>query len=481
MDFFAELKKAVDNEKNGRITRDELLSKVKELFLENDPNIPRDALDELAEAAIDPMRGIAIIGGKDGPTMILNGNTLQNERHIVKNGEPVWIYDRFTEAICDYRDGAVGRGELLEKMTAMAAEANPKLSKELVSRLGEAMTDAVKCDSLSLDHNKMARQMPDGFYELPDLSALQVGAAKEEKPDISPEVQLKCDKLLARVDELMPPVPSVRLKPAHGETTVFCSKMGGVPYFPKSMKYPTVIGGDSDGEPLRFLAQLNFEELPKLPGFPTEGILQFFAGYGGGRDDVYGMNFEDGQCQNTWRVVYHEKIIADTGLLISEENMPKIDHEEGDYPFEGEFRLTAENVEPMPLSSVDFRFEDAVTAAYNDVFGGDIIGLWDGKGGRGLCEVDEPLCDAIFETRESIGTRMGGYPAFAQEDPRGYNENYAKCTVMLFQSDSESGGRNGSVKDEILWGDCGVANFFISPEGLKKRDFSRVLYNWDCG
>lgn len=479
MSFPDELKKAVDNEKNGKITREELLSKVKQLFLENDPNIPREALDDLTQAAIDPMRGVAIIGGEDGPTVITSGSTLQNERHIEKNGEPVWIYDRFTKAIGDFRDGNIGRSELLEKMTAMAAEANPKLSSELVSRLGEAMTDAVNCDNLSLDHNKMARQMPDGFYELPDLSALQVGAPKEKKMDISPEVQAKCDKLLARVDELIPPAQSVRLKPSRGETTVFCSKMGGVPYFPKSMKYPTVIGGDSNGEPLRFLAQLNFEELPKLPGFPTEGILQFFAGYGGGQDDVYGLNFEDGQCQNTWRVVYHEKLITDASLLISEEDMPEFDEDEDAYPFVGEFRLTAEKAAPCTITMADFRFNKAVAAAYNELFGGNITGMYDSNG-RGLVNVDEPLYDAV-SGREASSTCIGGYPFFMQDDPRGYNENYAKCTVLLFQSDSESGGDDGSVEDEILWGDCGVANFFITPEDLAKRDFSNVLYTWDCG
>lgn len=33
---------------------------------------------------------------------------------------------------------------------------------------------------------------------------------------------------------------------------------------------------------------------------------------------------------------------------------------------------------------------------------------------------------------------------------------------------------------DIMWGDCGVANFFIHPDDLKNKDFSKVLYNWDC-
>lgn len=476
MSFYDELQKAADDEKNGRITKDERLSITKKLISESVSDISDDVLDELARAAVDPTRSVVMIGGGDGPVqVILDGKPVQNKRTEEK--EPVWIYDRFTKAICDYRDGIISRDGLLEKMTAMAAEENPDLSKELISRLGEAMTDAVNCDDVSLDNNKIAERMPEGYYCLPDLGGLQVGKPKEEKMNITPETKAKLDKLLARVDELIEPVDSVRLKPSRDKTTVFDSKLGGVPYYPKNMKYPTVSGGEHNGKPLYFLAQLNFGELPKLPGFPTEGILQFFAGC---EDELaYGMNFKDGQCQDTWRVVYHEKIITDQSKLLSEKDMPKYD-EERDYPFKGEFKLMAEKAEPMPLSNTDFRFEKVVVAAYNELFDGDIIGLWDSKGGRGLRQIDEPLYDAVY-SRYSCKTRMGGYPAFTQEDPRGYNDGYAKCTVMLFQSDSENGGDKEDFNDDIMWGDCGVANFFISPEDLEKRDFSHVLYNWDCG
>jgi uncharacterized protein YwqG len=44
---------------------------------------------------------------------------------------------------------------------------------------------------------------------------------------------------------------------------------------------------------------------------------------------------------------------------------------------------------------------------------------------------------------------------------------------LLFQMD---------IDDEagIMWGDSGVANFFISQPDLESKNFSRVLYNWDC-
>ena len=56
---------------------------------------------------------------------------------------------------------------------------------------------------------------------------------------------------------------------------------------------------------------------------------------------------------------------------------------------------------------------------------------------------------------------------FTQSDPRSVDDG----EILLFQLNS--------VKD-IMWGDAGVANFFIDREALKNRDFSHVMYNWDC-
>ena len=103
-----------------------------------------------------------------------------------------------------------------------------------------------------------------------------------------------------------------------------------------------------------------------------------------------------------------------------------------------------------------------------------------------MCRIDEPLFDALYRTRDANGTRMGGYPYFTQDDPRdrspagGWKGGISGHTVLLFQSDSENGGDPKNWIDDICWGDAGVANFFITPEDLAKRDFSNVIYTWDC-
>ncbi|MDE6733006.1 MAG: DUF1963 domain-containing protein [Oscillospiraceae bacterium] len=289
--------------------------------------------------------------------------------------------------------------------------------------------------------------------------------------DISPETQAKLDKLLAKVDELIPPVETVRFKLSRDSTTVFDSKLGGVPYFPKAIEYPTVREGESKGKPLKLLAQLNFGALPKLAGFPTEGILQFFA-Y---PDDLYGADFDAPCDQNSFRVIYHENVITDTSALI--DSVPALEIDEELFPFTGEFLLTADKPAKMGAVATDFRFDKAVAAAYNEIFGGDVVGMWD-ENGKGIRQVDKELYSAIH-SRYSSKTRVGGYPFFMQEDPRGYDDKYSRHTIMLFQSDSENVGDNW--ENGVCWGDVGVANFFITPDDLAKRDFSNVMYTWDCG
>ena len=87
---------------------------------------------------------------------------------------------------------------------------------------------------------------------------------------------------------------------------------------------------------------------------------------------------------------------------------------------------------------------------------------------------DDIFVDEYCETFSGSGHRLGGYPFFTQTDPREYNE-FIQDYVLLLQIDTD----NVDGKD-IMWGDSGVGNFFIHPDDLRKRDFSKVLYNWDC-
>lgn len=232
-----------------------------------------------------------------------------------------------------------------------------------------------------------------------------------------------------------------------------------MPYLPPGFDYPH--GKNIHGEqgPLWLLAQLNFAELPRLPDFPEEGILQIYAE----PDDLYGADFDQPTEQSGFRVVFHDKVETDASLLGTP---PQVEpNEEGLFPFKGEFVLTA-GISEMPMSSDDFRFDQAFLEVYRRFLPCDVKHVWN---------LDEAQYDIICDAFQSSGHLMGGYPFFTQEDPRDYGEEFSSYTTLLLQIDSDGDG-----DDEIIWGDCGVAGFFITPEQLRQRDFSKVLYNWDC-
>ncbi|MCR5620613.1 MAG: DUF1963 domain-containing protein [Treponema sp.] len=67
--------------------------------------------------------------------------------------------------------------------------------------------------------------------------------------------------------------------------------------------------------------------------------------------------------------------------------------------------------------------------------------------------------------------------------PRRYSiTQYDPCSLddrhdtLLFQMDGDYSGAG-----DIMRGDAGVADFFINRNALRRRDFSDILYNWDCG
>lgn len=307
-------------------------------------------------------------------------------------------------------------------------------------------------------------------------------AMKKSKKTFQQETLDKLAPLLKMLDENCPPQPHLALTPVRVQSaSVFASKLGGVPYLPKDMEYPTVLEGFSAGKPLKLLAQLNFSELPHLDGFPGKGILQFFAGCDG--DDVYGVDFDDNFYQNGFRVIYHETIIEDTTKLLSAEEMPEFSDE--DYPFAGEFLLRAGECRLSPAAPTDYRFGEAAAACYNALFDDNVTGMWAVRDGqKGICQVDKALYEALYEVRSASGTGIGGFPFFMQDDPRGCDADSQDCGILLFQLDSEFdiADENGvKGRDEIIWGDSGVANFFINAEDLARCDFSRVLYTWDCG
>src|SRR5688572_92918 len=81
-------------------------------------------------------------------------------------------------------------------------------------------------------------------------------------PELEPFASAIADSKLQHVD----------VRPVVGSTTPWNSKLRGIPYYPKDSPWPV----DVEDKPLVMLVQINFAEMPMLPGYPTEGILQLY-------------------------------------------------------------------------------------------------------------------------------------------------------------------------------------------------------------
>lgn len=237
----------------------------------------------------------------------------------------------------------------------------------------------------------------------------------------------------------------IRVKPAPEKNAKpWESKIGGSPYMPKGAVWPT----GPEGAPLFFLAQINFAQLPAdAPDyFPRKGIVQFFIA----DDDLYGMDFDDGENQDTFRVVYYADVTENASTL--ETKSPSTDdygylphHPEASHPL----GFVMEN-EFCPMT--DYQFWQTFGAGFFQQFG----------------EQEWSIQEQYGKDVRSDGHKIDGYAYFTQDDPRRAEDPM----ILLLQIDSDE-------MMDLMWGDMGVGHFFIREKDLRAGDFSKVLYDWD--
>ncbi len=264
--------------------------------------------------------------------------------------------------------------------------------------------------------------------------------------------------------------PMIKISLSDDKPNLFQSKFGGVPYLPKNVEIPK----NKENEQLTLLAQINIEELPKNNIYPMKkGILQFWIL----NDDVLGLDY-DTHLGNGFKVVYYKEIDKSvTEEEVLEKYKPYKD-EDSYFPVEGEFSLSFKLTDGYFSDSNDdfreivnremkkFHIENkekykGILKVYDDKEYLSYWDIWD------ILEEDKEIGKKLFEA----GHKIGGFPNFTQSDVREIGD----YEILLLQIDSE-----GTEKNEIMWGDCGIANFFIREKDLKELNFEKVIYNWDC-
>lgn len=246
------------------------------------------------------------------------------------------------------------------------------------------------------------------------------------------------------------------------------SNVAGWFYLPKTSTIPTT----SKGEQLMYLAQINCEELPENSIYPSKGIMQFWI-FGG--DYNLGSDYTKPTSDSKKRVIYYPEVEEHfTEEELSEMYKPEEDKKEGELitPINDgvPFAMSFEKTSQWPLPN-DFRFEEIFNEKLNEH-------IEETKAEEGFESYDigeEESYDIIEDLDIPNHTQIGGYGHFTQEDPRMYDD-FEDYTELLFQLDSEF----GTDDYYILWGDCGVGNFFAKKEQLRNLDFAECLYSWDC-
>lgn len=242
------------------------------------------------------------------------------------------------------------------------------------------------------------------------------------------------------------------------------SRFRGVPFLPKGQTHPV----NKDGARLVLLVQINFADTPRLDGFPEQGLLQIYIDPGMNQAHVWGMNsyrgqpfdqfeyFQSLQQQDYFKVLYFPPELLDKPASVP---MPTPENEFG-MPISGPMKLQFEMASEW-VNSEDYRFEQHLGLSDDEFYDRHEHLGWDAM-------------DAFYTyLQPDAVAKMGGYGRFVQEDPRTMAMLEEDWLVLLNIESAVIGD------EDIMWGDGGVATFFIRKKDLQRLDFSQVAYYWD--
>lgn len=235
---------------------------------------------------------------------------------------------------------------------------------------------------------------------------------------------------------------SFNITPQYRKTSLTKSKFSGFPYLPKLWSFPK----DLDGNPMIFLAQINFSECQSFPPFPRKGILQFFVSKS---LTCYVIN-ED-IFQHYFKVRYFPTILPEEEIITNFADFPICPSVE--HPIQNEMAISFKK-KLEPVSAMDYRIKNYINEEEFQ------LQLEDGR----------TLEEYYFENFLGAEHKIGGYPYFIHKDSRKDSNLLKRYDTLLLQivSDDEQG---------IMWGDSGIIKFFINKEKLSQGDFTDIYFH----
>lgn len=217
---------------------------------------------------------------------------------------------------------------------------------------------------------------------------------------------------------------------------------------------------DSKGAPMKLLAAIWCSEVRGVPDFPTRGVLRFYVA----DNDVYGADFDHPCVQSDFRVLYDEDESAFDGALRDDPTVSDTFPVHSALPV----RLTPA---VGSIRATDYRFPECVNTA-----------LLKAGAEYTFDELEDEETDYLHEQNAYAGHRIGGYPCFEQFDVRDDEPKLQKYDTLLLQIVSHTApDEQGREQELIMFGDEGGCQFFIPSQNLRNKDFTDILYSWDCG
>lgn len=224
------------------------------------------------------------------------------------------------------------------------------------------------------------------------------------------------------------------------------SYVGGHPFLPAGAQWPL----GANGQVMHFVAQVNFAEVPPLPGFPASGLLQMFVE----ADDTWGLTFDDTMGVVGFHCRWHTAAdLRQPSTATSSSPIP--------VPLDAYSPVadstTPRRIEFTPTRMLPQGWEHLDTDAARHPRGFEVLAeLW---------EEEEGLADA---TLDGWDVQVGGWPSFVQAPPP-VPADRASHLILAFGSN-----------DLMMWGDVGTAHLFGDPSALAQGDLSGLWWEWAC-